>query len=1344
MRAGRRASRRARWLCGLGLFNVVLWVAILIGSGSGVSGHEELPLLWQSPKDGEAGEGAGRMLGPNGIGVEAATPGHLFVADTGNRRIEELNAWGRFERAWGWEVVASGPDDDAPQNERQELIVSATAGTYKLRYFNAYTSDGNDFQQFTTAIPFTATAAEVQAALIALPSLEPGDVTVSGGPGDAGGSTPYTIEFKGAYADTAIPELEVRESTLSGGSGGSVETLQDGGSFEVCVRSAGDECQEGQRGGYGPGQFSGGSGPVGGVAVDGNGDVYVLEAVPDQGNGQEPSRRVQKFDNDGEFLVMWGGGVDKTTGADRCTKADLEGGDVCGSGVPGTGPGEFEGGAGIAVGPEGNVFVGDSERIQKFDPEGNYLGEVALAGKTVGAMAMDGAGNFFAAYQGENDVRKLSPAGVESPVKFKGRLPRSVATGNGGEVYLVEVPLLGLGGPRILGYEADGSCFICPGSEHPDPFQATAGTDPIGLATSTATVCGIPGEDLYASFSGGGESFLRAHGPPPDPGVCPPPTVPPEIEDQYASSVGTDNALLGAKISPQFWPDAHYYVEYGTGKCSEGGCGQAKPAPPGALLTDQVTNAVLRSAGVALGGLAPATTYHYRFVAKSSGGGPVRGKGGGEEVAPGVVLQVGAEGTFTTFALPPTPQGGCANDAFRNGPAAVLPDCRAYEMVSPADKANGDVMVQNDTEGNPTALNQSSATGDSLTYSSIRAFGDAQSALISTQYLARRDPDPEKGWGSEAISPPQGINFLDIARSLNNDFKAFSPDLCETWVFHGSPTLAPGAVEGFANLYKRQNCGPEAGEYETLTTAEPPNGEPGGYFPELQGVSADGEHAIFRAPDKLTPDAPELAPGPDGAIDLLYEAYGQGQLRFVCRRPNGSVVSVGCVAGTASTNALRTYGREQAVGNAISDDGSKIFWTEQRTEESGMEPPGKLYVRIEGKKTLLLSSGPAQYWGAAADGSAAIFTSAAEPLKPALEALKQGEADLHAFDVVGNHDEVIAGKVYGVMGISEDAGRIYFASGEVLAGGASAEKPNLYLYDEGDFSFIATLSTTDSRAVAAAAAGPLNVEPNSHTAQITPDGLAATFMSTVALTGADNVDAASGEPDAEVFHYDAGSGELRCASCNPTGARPRGREIGEDTQAAAQIPGAQTQLYPVPRVLSEDGARLFFESFGPLVANDTNGKADVYEWEQPGTGTCTLTRPTYSSTAGGCVALISSGQSPSDSTIADTSPDGEDVFFATASALLPRSDPDELVDIYDARVGGGFPPPGERTAPCEGEACQSPPAAPGVQTPASSSYRGPGNPKMRRCPKGKHRVSSHGKRHCVRKHNRHHHRRAAR
>jgi hypothetical protein len=159
-----------------------------------------------------------------------------------------------------------------------------------------------------------------------------------------------------------------------------------------------------------------------------------------------------------------------------------------------------------------------------------------------------------------------------------------------------------------------------------------------------------------------------------------------------------------------------------------------------------------------------------------------------------------------------------------------------------------------------------------------------------------------------------------------------------------------------------------------------------------------------------------------------------------------------------------------------------------------------------------------------------------------------------------------------------------------------------------------------------------------------------------------------------------------------------------------------------------------------LVGRGEKGKEDVYQWAGAGTGSCTEGSASYSPPNGGCLDLISSGRSSLDSAFVDASVDGRDVFFTTAESLVSQ-DPG-LVDLYDAREGGGFPAPIPPAEPCQGEACQAPGAAPVDVTPASQAASGGNvktNPK-RRCPKGK--VRPKAKKHCVKKYK--HHRKGSR
>jgi hypothetical protein len=1081
---------------------------------------------------------------------------------------------------------------------------------------------------------------------------------------------------------------------------------------QVCTLESG--CQAGIAG-AGPGQIA----MPNGVAVDAAGNVYVNEVVRDTDSFGEKSFRVQKFDSEGNFLLMFGGEVDKTTGANVCTQADVEGGDACGSGVPGTEDGQFGAtsafGNRIAIGPEGKVFVGDVGRIQRFSTGGIFESDVELPGETVRFMAMDGSGNFYVSFAEEanskDDIRKLSPAGVETG-KLAVEEPRALAVDSANNLYAVENPHAGIEGSddRVVEFGPTGTEIIGP-DEH---FAEAPQIGGLGLGEG----CDLPSQDLNLSRASSGQASLNAYGPAPDPEACPPPIRPPTIADQYAALVNPEDATVKAKVNPRFWPDATYYVEYGTGKCSEGGCLSKQPPSSESLLTSQVVNAPVTSAGVFLSGLEPGTTYHYRFVAKSSGGGPVVGLGG-------EVGNDGAEGAFHTFPLPAKPSGACPNDAFRTGFSAGLLDCRAYEMVSPVDKEGGDVAALGGNGLSSVEYNQAALEGNGIAYSSYRAFGDAQAAPYTSQYIATRTAT---GWTSHSVSPPRGANLLQAGVTIFSQYGLFSPDLCQGWLRNDTDSvLAPGGVEGFTTIYRRQNCGAEADTYTTLgplASAPPKYREPGDFVPKLQGVSADGTHAIFRVEDRLTDNGPDLG----GNASLLYESFGEGKLRLVCILPNGTVPSSGCAAGSPSGAVAK--GADEAVSHAISDDGTRIFWS-----DLGKIGIGKLYVRVNGKNpTIQITTEPAQFWTAAADGSKAVYT---------IGNLRAGTAKLSEFSVETKTTTLIAEEVAGVLGASDDASRIYFVSDAALAGGAEGGSPNLYLYDKGEggqITFIATLSKDDAKQgkLANPLYSPVDPEPRRHLARVSADGGNAVFVSnSTALSettaGYDNTDLESGEPDAEVYRYDAQAKALACISCNPGGARPSGREVlfGEITYpTAATIRPMSFDLY-APRVMSADGSRVFFESFEALVPTDTNGREDVYEWEAPGEGTCAEGDPFFVVGAGGCLSLLSSGHSPSDSNFVDASGDGADAYISTGLSLLPE-DPG-LVDIYDARVEGGFPPSPPPSPPCEGEACQNPPGPPPTETPGSMTFQGAGNVHKShakpRCPKGRHRV--HGK--CVKR-----------
>ncbi len=1135
--------------------------------------------------------------------------------------------------------------------------------------------------------------------------------------------------------------------------------VADGGNeLQACGSDASPPttaCLSGKRG-VGTGQFasaSGGDGSAAGIAVDSSGDVYVSDfRACIEGLNCSPgdrANRVQKFAPDGSFILMFGREVNLTKVEERkaqeaasepvtitaaeenlCTKAS---GDTCGRGTEGEEPGAF--GAGplksfeprsdlVAIGPDDVVYVGGQERIQEFTPSGAFVKAVAVPGEQLFTLDLDSLGNIFAGFAepgslrdgAKGEVRKLSPTGA--PL-CTAALPRAVAAEEGLAIAATVdggfAAAFGdnRNGPSSKVLRFNSTCVAEPATEFL-VAGLTAFQKVKGLATSTA--CGLNDKSLYAITESSSAPLVRAYYPQPDPTLCPPPLQAPTITTQYAVSVEPTRATVLAQINPHFWPDTTYYLEWGEEDCREhpAGC-EERVLLPGASLEGEV-NVPVATAPVEIEGLKPDTTYHFRFVAQSGGGGPVNG-GSAEE---------GASFTTPSPALPP--DSACPNHEARSQQQAFLPDCRAFEMVTPVHKEGGDVLANVEMVGDSAAFDRVDTSGNRFTYSSARAFADPLAAPYTSQYLSTRG---SQGWVSTSISPAQEGRPLVISHGFvePTPFRAFDENLCSGWVLsYYAPKLDEAALPGYANLYRRALCGQDFGPYEALTRVEPlfessPGTlapmPPNRFAPQIQGISADGSHALFMASGALGDQGRPCA-DPVNCGNQLYD-YTGGVAHEVCVLPNDTLAA-DCTLGAGAFEGGE-FGRSFNVHRAVSVDGSRVFWT------ADSEGTGPLYARLDGATTVTVSSADAEFWTAAADGSRVIYT--VGPIGT--------EGALWEFDMDSLAKTRLAKVSTGVMGASVDATRVYFTSPELLPGtepnseGDEAElgADNLYLYDSESqsYTYVATLAPNDVEANADPPfPAPVSRAPSRRTSRVASDGQFAAFPSTASLTGYDNRDAASGEPDAEVYLYDAAADRLRCVSCDETGARPSGRELAIGINSyprwvASSIPVWQSQTYP-QRALSDSGDHLFFESTSALVPADDNDAQDVYEWRMgESREACeAVGAEDFREQEGGCLSLISRGDQ--DSEFLDASSDGKDVFIRTSVSLVPE-DPDNL-DIYDARRDGGFSViPGPPMA-CEGEACQQSIQAPTRRSLGSSVTR-IGNPARKaRCPKGRHREKAKG------------------
>lgn len=1028
------------------------------------------------------------------------------------------------------------------------------------------------------------------------------------------------------------------------------------------------------------------------IAVDDStSDIYVADG---------PGNRIVRFDQEGNFLEEWGWGVgDGARKFERCGPAGEPAFPTCSThnGLEGSGGvGELESPNGVAVDQAtGDVYVSDSNpsaRIQFFTANGEPVGtgvaqqgegegEVSLEGGQYGpSIAVDNKGDVYFVNQGKTfgpRVMEFKPRNSKFTENGEYEFERSLFVGGfsedagqlavdeAGNIYMAKGahPIYKFASselakpaceetktPEVEGMAVD------PVSEHIYFYEqkfhkvVVLGTDCEALETFESGT-GVEQEDARSgAFSPDGawqgrskgilylgtESGLKHPHPAEIFAFAGPESaqLAPVIESSWPKSVGQAFARLEAVVQPN-GDDTSVKFEYGdAGPCSSAACSEM---PVGGL--DIGSEAKPQTVGITVEGLAPNTTYHFRVVASSTAG-----------------TVKGPDETFKTFAVG----------------SPRLPDDRAYELVTPVEKDGGEVFPLDPVAANckcePGAVNLSmpmqsteTSSGEPEVVFEGYPFAANGEAVDENEYRATRSPT---GWLTEDLSP-------ELASRGGRGFRGFTPDLLTGVFEQGEPALSPQAIgEGYLDLYQRT----ADGSFTPLLTMKPPhrpafNPSTGSeqFSPEYDGQSPDGTRIFFTANDALT-GATAFAPAAqDGGASKnnLYE-WAEGKLSLVNVLPGNTKTTPGAALGSGKELGVTESGLDTT--NAIVDGGRDVFWS--------TEADGKVYERIDGESTIAVPDS-GHFLAASASGDKVLLS------------------DGHIYDLTTKVTTDITegnGGFQGILGASEDLSHIYFVDTAVLtlpseknAYGAAAKagEDNLYFYDSEteEIRYIATLSGTDNQTGEGDVTGDWEASPTDRLAQVTPDGRFVAFESHAELTGYDNevlsgqCETRSNAPHSEcfeVFEYDSLTDSLVCVSCNPTGVRPVGRSV-------LSLIGAIGSRFPQPRNLLSDG-RLFFDSADVLSPSDSQpGVENVYEFEKAGQGTCEA--------SAGCVGLISSGHSRYGAQFFGATSSGRDAFFTTREQVVPE-DRDELVDLYDAREGGGITFL-EAPSPCAGEGCRA-------------------------------------------------------
>jgi hypothetical protein len=653
----------------------------------------------------------------------------------------------------------------------------------------------------------------------------------------------------------------------------------------------------------------------------------------------------------------------------------------------------------------------------------------------------------------------------------------------------------------------------------------------------------------------------------------------------------------------------------------------------------------------------------------------------------------------TMFLPPQSATAACPNESLRTGPSSALPDCRAYELVTPGAAGQIFVGIEN------------SDSIDMFDTETVDAMGS--SLLFGTT-------------GSSFLSPPGGGGGIE-----NEVWEAARAD--EGWGIarHLSPAPEEAVIKKSGGVDARHeymfvHLGPHEpflpkGEFGSLFLGRGADyvGGPDGNFsltgcgslgcePYAQGryISPGGGHVIFSTgPTALESAWCELVTSKYCKVKQLEPDAGPTGTGSIYDRPaaGGPTRVVSLLPGDKPPAA-----DEDAFYQGASADGSSVAFT----------IADALYVRVENEKTEHVTTSPATYGGFSADGRYLFYVSA---------------ENIHRFDTEdGSDEEVNSSGDAAMMNVSEDGSHVYFISRSQLDPEGTAGQPNIYLWAGGVTQFVATVEPSDLDGVPALGKWAAAVRSGANfgagqsgagieASRVTPDGGVMIFESAAELTGYDT------DGHVEIYRYESGDpiDPIRCVSCNPLGSAAVANARLQNTTVVGS--------HVVLNNLSSDGSRVFFETSEALVEGDTDvGLNDSYEW-----------RLAPRIAAEPELGLISSGhshdydpgnpQSPLlQNILFGISKDGSNVFFRSTDALVAGAGLGGTLEIYDARIGGGFRQP-QLPEPCTEEACRPPVTPPpSLGSPASAALHGAGNltpRKKRHRHKRRHRCGRHAKKH---------------
>jgi hypothetical protein len=493
-----------------------------------------------------------------------------------------------------------------------------------------------------------------------------------------------------------------------------------------------------------------------------------------------------------------------------------------------------------------------------------------------------------------------------------------------------------------------------------------------------------------------------------------------------------------------------------------------------------------------------------------------------------------------TAAPAPAVAAECPNEAIRVVQSSTrLPDCRAYERVSPEVKNASDIKGPGEAVG---------LDGEGLTYSTTGVFPGSPSGTLTTQYRSERTAS---GWGTIGISPPT------VRRNpVTGDdpvLLAGSPDLTRTLFETQYPVdpedqgVGPRNVTSSIDLYRRN----EDGSFTWISRRAA--------LPDTSGIPV---YFVAASPDlsrvlMITKRALD-ASVPGETENHLYLHVDGRPTRIVDVDPAGNPVALDISSKSMSSDGSR-------VAFVAGTAGSRVLYLRVNADDPVRAATIRLGAGTEGR-----TCGDATLVALSPDGSTVLFGCANQLTDEAIPA--GANRGLYLLDVDSGELRLLGGagsEFATVYGGSPDFSEAFISG---LGGGS---------YDAGDL----ILYLHDGELVSAASAAPgLNSKEVFET-WMSANGRYLAFT-TRAQIGFPNNDLR------QVYRYDAETADLDCVSC-PTDGSPAVAEATMSPTGSSRYTGGRNRS-PVGGVSTT--GEVFFNTVAPLVPADQNEAEDVYAW----------------------------------------------------------------------------------------------------------------------------------------------------